>query len=162
MIKNDILRRIRYAINLSNKEVSNIFKLGDHNITEADVLFRLKKEDEYGFIECSDKELEHFLNGLIIHRRGERKPGDAKPPVYSSDRLSNNAILKKLRIALNFKEEDMLQMFVLSKFSITKTELSALFRKRDNKNYKVCGDQILRKFLQGITIYYREKNVEQD
>jgi len=154
MIKNDILRRIRYALNLSNKEMVDIFKLSDHVISEAEILILMKKEDEDGFEECSDKELIMFLDGLIIYKRGKKE--GAMPPVYSSERISNNAILKKLRIALNFKEEDMLKMFHLAEFTLSKGELSALFRKRGHKNYKICGDQILRNFLQGITIHLKK------
>ena len=64
-------------------------------------------------------------------------------------------VLKKLRIAFNFKEEDMLDMFKRAEYAITKPELSALFRKQGSKNYKACGDQILKKFLHGVTVFFR-------
>ena len=57
--------------------------------------------------------------------------------------------------AFNFKEENMLDMFRRAEYAITKPELSALFRKQGSKNYKVCGDQILKKFLHGVTVFYR-------
>lgn len=156
MNKNDILRRLRYALNISNLEMTGIFKLAGHDILEFEVLNMMKKEEEEGYVLCSDKELGLFLDGLIIAKRGKKEPSDDEPAVKPEVRMSNNIVLKKLRIALNFKEEDMLEMFRLSGFAITKPELSALFRKKGNKNYKVCGDQILKNFIQGITIKYRK------
>jgi len=69
--------------------------------------------------------------------------------------LSNNDILRKLRIALNFKDEDMLNALSLANFPVSKGELSALFRKSDHRNYKPCGDQLLRRFIDGITVQFR-------
>jgi len=156
MIKNDILRRIRYALNLSNLEMVGVFKLAGHDIVESQILDILKKEEEEGYIECTDKELELFLDGLIIMKRGKRETENTGQPVKTETRMSNNIVLKKLRIALDFKETEMLEMFKLSEFEITKPELSAIFRKKGNKNYKVCGDQILKNFLKGITIHFRK------
>ncbi len=165
MNKNDILRRLRYALNISNLEMVGIFKLAGHDILEFEILNILKKEEEEGYVECTDKELELFLDGLIVAKRGKKEPLDLRqgseskevePLVKLEIRMSNNLVLKKLRIALDFKEEDMLEVFRLSEFAITKPELSALFRKKGNKNYKVCGDQILKNFLQGITAKYRK------
>lgn len=154
--KNDILRRLRYALNISNADMSGIFKLAGYELSEYSILNLLKKEDEEGYVECSDRELEFFLDGLIIQRRGKRETAGTEPAVKNESRISNNLVLKKLRIALDFKEENMLEMFRLAGFEITKPELSALFRKKGHKNYKVCGDQILKNFLQGITVYYRK------
>lgn len=162
MNKNDILRRLRYALNISNLEMVGIFKLAGHDILEFEILNILKKEEEEGYVECTDRELELFLDGLIIAKRGRKESPDLnkaqepEPLVKPEVRMSNNLVLKKLRIALDFKEDDMLEVFRLSEFAITKPELSALFRKKGNKNYKVCGDQILKNFLQGLTAKYRK------
>ena len=69
--------------------------------------------------------------------------------------MTNNDILKKLRIALDFKDTDMLEVLALTDFIMSKTELSALFRKEGHKNYKECGDQLLRRFLDGLIIKNR-------
>jgi len=165
MNKNDILRRLRYALNMSNLEMVGIFKLAGHDILEYEILNILKKEEEDGYVECTDRELELFLDGLIIGKRGKRETSDlqqaqgadeSEQSVKPETRMSNNLVLKKLRIALDFKEEDMLEMFRLSEFAITKSELSAIFRKKGHKNYKVCGDQILKNFIKGLTVYYRK------
>lgn len=69
--------------------------------------------------------------------------------------MTNNDILKKLRVALKLKDEDILQILSLVDFKITATELSAVFRKEDHPNYKDCGDQLLRNFLNGLIIHLR-------
>lgn len=69
--------------------------------------------------------------------------------------MSNNDIMKKLRVALKFTDDDIIQVLALADFRVTKTELSAIFRKEDHPNFKPCGDQILRNFLNGLIIYKR-------
>ena len=156
MNNNDILRRLRYALNIGNSEMAGIFKLSGYDIAESVILNIMKKENEDGYIECTDRELEIFLDGLIISRRGKKETPGAGTAVEATTRISNNLVLKKLRIALDFKENDMFDIFRLSGFEITRPELSALFRKKGHKNYKVCGDQILKNFLQGLTILFRK------
>lgn len=154
MINNDILRRVRYALNINDPAMIEIFKLADYQMEQDDLTNFLKKEEDPGFVECNDIIMEHFLNGLIYSRRGkiEPKQGQEKKP---SDCLSNNTILKKLRIALELREEDMLEIMQLSDIVVSKSEVTALFRKEGHKNYKDCGDQFLRNFIKGLTIRYR-------
>jgi uncharacterized protein YehS (DUF1456 family) len=131
-----------------------IFKLADHEIEQSNLTGLLKKEDEEGFVNCGDAVLGYFLDGLILHKRGRKeiKPGETR---RSDSRLTNNSILKKLRIALELKEDDILAILRLADVDISKSELTALFRKEGHKNYKECGDQFLRKFLKGLSIRYR-------
>jgi uncharacterized protein YehS (DUF1456 family) len=131
-----------------------IFKLADHEIEQSNLTGLLKKEDEEGFVNCSDDVLGYFLDGLILHKRGRKeiKPGETRK---FNSRLTNNNILKKLRIALELKEDGMLGILKLANVDISKSELTALFRKEGHKNYKECGDQFLRKFLKGLFIRYR-------
>lgn len=154
MINNDILRQLRYALNIDDSTMIEIFKLADHEIERTNLTGLLKKEDEEGFVNCGDAVLGYFLDGLILHKRGrkENKPGETR---ISDSRLTNNAILKKLRIALELKEDDMLLILKLAEVDMSKSELTALFRKEGHKNYKECGDQFLRKFLKGLSIRYR-------
>ncbi len=154
MTNNDILRQLRYALNINDSTMIGIFKLADHEIGQSNLTGLLKKEDEEGFINCSDDVLGYFLDGLILHKRGRKeiKPGEARKP---DSRLTNNTILKKLRIALELKEDDMLGILKLADVDISKSQLTALFRKEGHKNYKECGDQFLRKFLKGLSIRYR-------
>ena len=154
MNNNDILRQLRYALNMNDSTMIEIFKLADHEIGQSILTGLLKKEDEEGFVNCGDIVLGYFLDGLILFKRGrkEMKPGETR---RSDSRLTNNIILKKLRIALELKEDDMLAVLKLADVDISKSELSALFRKEGHKNYKECGDQFLRKFLKGLSIRYR-------
>lgn len=69
--------------------------------------------------------------------------------------LTNNDILKKIRVALELKDEDVVKILKLANFEITKSELNALYRKPDHPNYKECGDQLLRNFLNGLITYKR-------
>lgn len=63
--------------------------------------------------------------------------------------------MKKLRVALKFTDDDIIEVLALVDFRVTKTELGAIFRKEDHPNFKPCGDQLLRNFLNGLIIYKR-------
>jgi len=154
MTNNDILRRLRYALNFKDSEIVAIFKLSEHEIEQSALLDLLKKEGQEGYVDCSNDLLELFLDGLIILKRGRR---DNKPGLAESlpTPLTNNAILKKLRIALDLKEGDMLAILKKANIHVSKAELTALFRRPGHRNHKACGDQFLRNFLKGLTIHYR-------
>ncbi len=154
MNNNDILRRLRYALNIKDATMIEIFKLSEYKIGKSDLTGLLKKEEEEGCVNCSDNVIELFLDGLIVYKRGKREtmPGNMKK---HDSPLTNNSILKKIRIALKFREEDMLGALKLAGMNISKSELSALFRKDGQRHYKECGDQILRNFLKGLTMRYR-------
>ncbi len=153
MINNDILRRIRYALDLNDATMIEIFALSDYEISREDLLNFLKKDDADGFVSLDNRRMNLFLDGLIIYKRGKQENAPEKTPDIG---LDNNAILKKLRIALTFKEEDMLNTLKLADFALSKGELSAFFRQKDHKHYRKCGDQVLRNFLQGLAIHCRK------
>lgn len=69
--------------------------------------------------------------------------------------MTNNDILKKLRVALHLRNDEIIKILSLVDFKITESELNALFRREDHPNYKECGDQILRNFLNGLVIHLR-------
>lgn len=69
--------------------------------------------------------------------------------------MSNNDILKKLRVALKLKNDDIQNILLLANFNVSISELNAFFRNEDHPNYKECGDQILRNFLNGLIIHLR-------
>jgi uncharacterized protein YehS (DUF1456 family) len=108
----------------------------------------LKKDDEEGFQPCSDEVLGHFLAGLVLHKRGR---DESRPPLPVEKRLTNNIILKKLRVAFELRDDDMHEILRAADLPMTKAELSALFRSPEHKNYRACGDQLLRNFLRGLT-----------
>ncbi len=71
--------------------------------------------------------------------------------------MTNNDIFKKLRVALSLRDDDIIKILELVDFKVTKTELGSFFRAEDHPNYKECGDQILRNFLNGLVIHMRGK-----
>lgn len=153
MDNNSILRRLRYALNASDDEMVKIFGLGGWTLTGAQVRALMAREDEAGAVECSDAVLSNYLDGLILHRRGPRKPGAPAP--VSSAPLTNNLVLKKLRIAMNLREQDMLRLLKAGGQPLSRGELTALFRNPKHKHYRPCGDQILRNFIKGLTLSNR-------
>ena len=160
LTNNDTLRRLRYNLNLNDNKLVEIFRLSNTPLDRTVIQNLLKKEGDEGFLECSDPVLASFLDGFIIKRRGRRN--DTPPgPVKADGVLSNNDILKKLRIALALKEDDVLAIMKRAGAEITRSELSALFRQRDHKNFKPCGDQFLRNFIAGLKDTYN-KQEEQD
>jgi len=153
MTNNDILRRIRYTFDFDDSKMITVFGLADHQVSREQISDWLKKDDDPAYQACSDTQLAIFLNGLINHMRGRKEGAQAEP----EKRLTNNIILKKLKIALNLQAEDVLEILQLAGFQLSKHELSAFFRKPGHKHYRECKDQILRNFLQGMQLKYRQK-----
>ena len=171
MENNDILIRLRYALDIKDTDMVEIFKLGGIEVTKEEVLKMLtKSNDSYDDeadnsgdiagseenIKCNNRMLESFLNGFIIFKRGkqEPKPGQPTKPVRSNESV-NNILLKKVKIALALTSEDMLDILEEAGVMITKGELSAVLRKEGHRNYKECGDRYARNFLKGLAIKYR-------
>lgn len=151
MNKNDILRRIRYIFDLSDSEMISVFGQADYEVSRGQVSDWLKKDDDPACKKCTDTELAIFLNGFINHKRGKREGSQPEPEQI----LNNNAILKKLKIAVNFKAEDMIRVLSLAGLQISKHELSAFFRKPGHKHYRECKNQMLRNFLKGLQLELR-------
>ncbi|HEY5653478.1 MAG TPA: DUF1456 family protein [Pontiella sp.] len=148
MTKNDILRRVRYALNIDDIKVASIITLTGRTTTADEVTSWLKREDETGYVEISDSILCRFFDGLIIEKRGPHPSGNIPEPLGF---LSNNEILKKLRIALELKETDVLNVFKKADFVVTKAELGSFFRTEGHRNYRKCPEQVLRKFIHGLS-----------
>lgn len=175
MDTNDINRRVRYALSLDDGDVLELLSLAQFPATASLVsAWRLKEADD-GFAPCPPDALESMLAGLITQRRGPVEPvlhkeagsgssvgssvkrtvsdNTARPPGV----VDNNALLKQLRIALSLKTDDVQELIVAGGGKLSKSEVSALFRKPDARNYRRCGDQVLRWFLNGLT-KLREEN----
>lgn len=154
MINNDVMRSIRYILDLGEQKLAEVAGLADPelDLDRSQVSAFLLREEEPGYEECSDAVLARFLDGLIVHRRGR---DESRPPRPVEDRISNNVVLKKLRVAFELHEADMHRIFAGAGFPLSKPELSALFRSPAHKNYRPCGDQLLRAFLKGLTAQVR-------
>ncbi|MBN7812322.1 DUF1456 family protein [Algoriphagus sp. H41] len=154
MSNNDVLRTLRYTFDFNDFVMIDLFAKGGLTVDRAQVSNWLKREEDEEFQAIYDKELAAFLNGLIILKRG---PKDDTTPVAEKS-VSNNLVLRKLKIALNMKDEDMLEIFGLRGFRLSKHELSAFFRNPNQHQYRQCKDQVLRNFLQGLQMKYRSES----
>lgn len=148
MTHNDILRSLRYLLNVSDAGLADIFRLGQREITRDEVVAFLKNEDDDGYLPCSDKAMAHFLNGLVTYKRGK---DESRPPQPIELPVTNNTVLKKIRVAFELKDDDLIALLARVGLEVSKGELSALFRRPDHRNYRECGDQLLRHLLRGLT-----------
>lgn len=147
----DIFRRIRYILDLDDGQMMAVFAHAERDVTRAQISAWLKKDEEADREEYTDVIFATFLNGLIIEKRG-KKDGPQPDP---EETLNNNVVLRKLKIAFDLQADDMLSILSLAEMSISKHELSALFRRPGHKHYRECKDQLLRNFLQGLQIRSR-------
>ena len=154
MINNDILRRIRYVFDFSDAKMMAIFAAAEHEATREEISAWLKADNDPDFVSCVDSDMASFLNGLINDKRG-KKEGEQPVP---EKRLNNNIIFRKLKIALNLQAEEVLEILSLAEFEMSKHELSAFFRKSGHKHYRDCKDQVLRRFLEGLQVKYRDND----
>jgi len=153
---NEILSKIQKALTLTNSEILEAYKLADYEMSEEHLLSLLTSDKESGFVECSYEELGLFLDGFIILRRGP----NPKKQKSTQTELTNNLILKKLRIALELKEAETEIIFSLGEVELSKQQLASLFRNTNNKNYKECSDELLMGFLDGIDEFYFTTDTE--
>lgn len=151
MTNNDILRRLRFTFDFNDETVMQLFRDGGVEVTRAEISDWMKKEEDEAYKNLGDKYLAAFLNGFITKKRG-KKDGPLPEP---EKKLNNNIILRKLKIALNMQDEDMLEILELADLRFSKHELSAFFRKPDHKHYRPCKDQIIRNFLHGLQVKFR-------
>lgn len=157
MNNNDILRRLRYTFDLNDTKMMELFVIAGQEVTRTEISDWMKKDDDPLFKQLYDKQLAVFLNGLILDKRGKK---EGETPVAEKS-LNNNAIFRKLKIALNLKDEDILKILTLAGMTFSKHELSALFRKPDQAQYRPCKDQVLRNFIHGLQIKYRGEKKEE-
>jgi uncharacterized protein YehS (DUF1456 family) len=150
MNNNDVLRSIRHILNLNDSTVVDIFKLARHPIDQTTISRFLAEENDATYLPCTDNVLTLFLDGLINYRRGQ---GDDSPAQKNNifPPLTNNSIFKKLRIAFDLKEDDLIELMSLAEYDTSKNELSAFFRKPGHKHYRECPDEFLMGFLVGLT-----------
>jgi uncharacterized protein YehS (DUF1456 family) len=154
---NDILYKIVKALNLDRESILQAYTLAEYNMNETHLSNLLKRQFDEGFELCSYEELGLFLDGLVLLKRGPN-PKPANPDEVIE--LTNNLILKKLRIALELKEMETEIIFGLAEVELSKQQLASLFRKEGNKNFKTCSDELLNSFLDGLDEFYFAGEVE--
>lgn len=154
MMTNDYLRSVRYLLAVDDFKMAEITALTGHKVDPDKMHAYLKAEDESGFIKCPDVTAAHFLDGMIIYKRGK---DESRPPLPIETPVNNNMVLKKLKVAFALKEEDMHAAMSLAGFKIGRSEFSALLRKKGHENYRECGDQFLRNFFKGLGLWLNQK-----
>lgn len=156
MDNNTILRQLRFIFDFSDDQMIDLFKQADVEVTRAEISDWLKKDSDPDFKPIRDKQLATFLNGFINQRRGKREVEQPKP----EKTLNNNLIFKKLKIALNYKDTDLLEVFELADLQISKGEVNNIFRNPKHPKYVTCKDQFLRNFLVGLQLKYKPGTLE--
>ena len=148
MTNNSIFRRIRLIYNFSDHDLMDIFKLVGCVVNRTQIIRWLNKEDHEDYLVMKDEELATFLNGFIVLKRGKKEGPQPQP----EKQLTNNMIFRKMRIALNLIDEDIIQILASVEMRMSKHELSALFRNPNQRQYVECNNQVLRNFFQGLEV----------
>jgi len=151
---NEILYRIQKALNLTEEEMLEAYKLESYDMSASHLQTLLKRKQDKDFQLCSYEELGIFLDGLVTLKRG---PSPKKPNNDKAVELTNNLILKKLRIALELKEAETEIIFSLADIELSKQQLASLFRKETHKNFKACSNELLISFIEGLDEFYYER-----
>jgi len=148
---NDILFKIKTALKLDNAQMLEAYKLIGFEMTEERLASILQRRLDKGFEEATFEELGLFLDGLVLLKRG---PSDKEVDEDEVVELTNNLILKKVRVAMELKEAELVILFALGEVSITKRQIGSLFRKEGGKNFKSCSNELLMAFLEGLDEFY--------
>ncbi len=156
MENNIVLRQLRYIFDLSDDQMIDLFAQAEVEVTRSQVSNWLKKEDHSDYVAITDSEFATFFNGFINHKRGKRE-GPQPPP---EKRLNNNIIFRKIKIALNYKDTDIMAAYKLVGMRISKHEISAIFRNPKQNQYRPCEDQFFRNFLYGLQLKYRPETTK--
>jgi len=152
MTNNEVIKSVRYTLEIKNREVVAMFRAGGLELSVLDVVDLFKNEEDEGFVECPAETIHAFLDGLIFECRG---PSDSPAKKISTSTINNNMILRKLRIAFEMRDNDVVDTLRNVGFSVSKSEITALFRAPNHRHYMECGEQFLRNFLKGLTQRYR-------
>ena len=159
MDNSDVALRIRYAASLDDADTVRVIALGGQELDVATVAaWRESKKEEASespMVECQSAELDALLTGLVIERRGPPPTTNQAARVSNgreetSTTRDNNVVLKQLRIAFKLRTDEVHALIVQGGGRITKSETGALFRNPTARNYRRCGDQVLRWFLKGL------------
>ncbi len=149
MNPNAILRKISQSLALDVPALQAIFASVDVDLTEKELGNLLKTDYEPRFEVLPEYVLALFLNGYIEHCRG-KKAGQEPEVITKTAKISNNDVLKKLRIAHNLHEQHVREALKLVTIELTKSDLSALFRKPGHPQFKACDDELVLDFIEGV------------
>jgi len=145
---NELLRRLRYALQIDDQSAMRIVKQGGLKTTIEEVSAWRLKDEEPGYAGCPNQAISAFLSGYVIEKRGVQEDKPVLAP--STKHVENNTVLKLMKIALTLRSEELLEYMQAGGASLSVSEVNALLRKPGSRNYRQCGDQVLRQFLNGV------------
>lgn len=151
MQPNDVLFKIKKALALDTKAMIKAYALADFEMSEERLISIMKRRQDKGYEEATYEELGVFLDGLVLLKRG---PSDKIANDDEVVELTNNLILKKIRVAMELKEPELVILFALADVELSKRQIGSLFRKEGTKNFKRCSDELLDAFLEGLDEFY--------
>jgi uncharacterized protein YehS (DUF1456 family) len=149
MKTSEVIQSIKEALNLNRAQIMHIYELEEVLITKDRVDSILKNSSKKGSINATYEELGVFLDGLVQYKRGTSKQTQEEDVI-----LDNNLILKKLRAALNLKEHELIMIFELADYKISKSTIKDMFRSPNNPKLKECTNATLKAFLTGLNEFY--------
>ena len=142
----NVLSGLCESLKINAANTAEVLTLGGFSSTKEEAIALLSGE-----VECSNDILTAFLDGLILQHRGPREGGPA-PAAEPGAHVTNNDVLKKVRIALNLREPELLSLFAKGGRRLTKHELTPLYRKKGHKHHKRCDDETLEVFFSGLSL----------
>lgn len=155
MRKDDIIKSIRYILNVGDGEIAEILKLAGYKPSREEIAYIFEEPAEgKDKIDITHELTAYFLDGLIFYKRGKSDKHPQQPIITP---VTNNMVMKKLRVAFTLREDEILEILKKTGFTISASELNALFRNKSHRNYQPAGDQVLRYFLKGLTMTYRKE-----
>lgn len=146
MTNNEVLRCVQEILDLSQGKMLEIFHHLDEQVTESQISAWLKKVKDPELVKLKDLELSVFLNALICELRGKKE--GVQP--QAEDEITNNIVVKKLKIALDLKNEDLQKILSSVNVNMNSYELTSYFRKPGHKNYRPIKDTFLQSFFKGL------------
>ena len=169
MNNNETMRRLRWALSLDDADAARLMALGGLVASPEDAAAWRRRDDDPDARPCPDAAVTATLDGLVRERRGpppaaraSTDAGNAPPP--ERGRVNNNAVLKALRIALQLRAEDVAGLVRAGtrapdasrpEPTLSASEVGSLLRRPGSRNYRRCGDQVLRRFLVGLALRER-------
>ena len=161
MESNEFYRRLRYALCLDDHDTQQVFsamasrRSGFDVPTQTEIRAWRCRSDEADYRHMPQAAMKALLDALVFHHRGDAPvPADTRNSPRATtpamERCDNNAMLKGVRVALSLRIEDIVECIAAGGGQIGTAAVSAFFRKPGSRNYRTCGDQALRQFLQGL------------
>ncbi|MBC7457112.1 MAG: DUF1456 family protein [Bdellovibrionaceae bacterium] len=150
MVNNDVIRSVRFILNVGSQQILEMIALSGLKLNLTQVSDFMADETASNYLSCDDLVMAHFLDGLIYAKRGK---DESRPSVPFEFPISNNLVLKKIKVAFQLKEDDLHDILKKAEYPLGRAEVSAFLRKRNHENYRECGDQVLRYFLKGLAAH---------